>query len=409
MPLNSSCSTVPLHPREEERLQALKAYNLFGTQPEDQFDEVVSLVAQICGSSSALLSLVGEDSLWFKSRYNYEAESAPRDGSFCSHVILHEDVMIVEDASLDERFHQNPLVTCPSSHVRFYAGAPLFNEHGLPLGVICAIDDKPNTMTPLQIQTLKVLANQLVAQMNLHRSVLKMQEVNQNKDKFFAIIAHDLKAAFHGILGFSEVLDTDFDELDDKTRREIASYLNDSSHTTYKLLESLLEWARLENGTMTYRPAQLQLDSLIEDVVAGLQFSAAQKNIGIELKLQPAIWVHGDRHMLQSLLHNLLGNAIKFTPEYGRIRIFDQLRHDMVSISIEDTGMGMTPEQVQRLFKGDHTQSTKGTQGEKGTGLGLLLCHQFVQQHKGYLDVISKPDCGSTFTFSIPLSAKVLS
>ncbi|ONG40008.1 hypothetical protein BKE30_08085 [Alkanindiges hydrocarboniclasticus] len=409
MSLNSGLSIAPLHPKEKERLEALAAYELFGTQPEHQFDEIVSLVAQICGSSSALLSLVGEDLLWFKSRYNYAAESGPRDGSFCSHAIMHDDVMIVEDASLDERFNQNPLVTCPSTHVRFYAGAPLLTEDGLPLGVICAIDDQPKTMTPLQVQTLKVLANQVVAQMNLHRSVARMQAINQNKDKFFAIIAHDLKAAFHGILGFSEVLDTDFDELEDKTKREIASYLNESSHTTYKLLENLLEWARLENGAMPYRPKQLQLDSLVEETVAGLQFSAAQKNIHIEIQLQPEIWVHGDRHMLHSLIHNLIGNAIKFTPEYGTIRIYDETQQDKVIISVEDNGMGMTPEQVQRLFKGDHNQSTKGTHGEKGTGLGLLLCQQFVQQHHGLLEVKSSVGRGSTFSFSIPLSAKVLS
>ena len=408
MPPDSDLSIAPLHPQEKQRLEALAAYELFGTQPEAQFDEIVSLVAQICGSSSALLSLVGEDLLWFKSRYNYAAESGPRDGSFCSHAILHDDVMIVEDASLDERFNQNPLVTCPSTHVRFYAGAPLLTEDGLPLGVICAIDDQPKSMTPLQIQTLKVLANQVVAQMNLHRSVVRMQQINKNKDKFFAIIAHDLKAAFHGILGFSDVLDTDYDELADSNRREIASYLNESSHTTYKLLENLLEWARLENGAMPFQPKPLQLASLVEATVAGLQFTAAQKNIHIELQLAPEIWVDGDRHMLNSLIHNLVGNAIKFTPEYGKIRIYHTVHHDKVMVSVEDNGMGMPPEQVQRLFNGDHNQSTRGTQGEKGTGLGLLLCQQFLQHHQGTLDVKSRVGHGSTFSFTIPLSTRVL-
>lgn len=405
MLLDSGLSIAPLHPQEEDRLQALATYALFGTQPEAQFDQIISLVAQICGSKSALLSLVGEDLLWFKSRYNYAAESGPRDGSFCSHVILHDDIMIVEDTRLDARFNQNPLVTCPNTHVRFYAGVPLLTEEGLPLGVICAIDTQPRTMTPLQVQALKVLASQVVAQMNLHRSVARMQQINQSKDKFFAIIAHDLKAAFHGILGFSEVLDTDFDELEDQTKREIASYLNESSHATYKLLENLLEWARLENGTMPYRPKQLQLDRLIEEAAAGLQFSAAQKNIHIDMQLQPQIRVQGDRHMLHSLVHNLIANAIKFTPEYGKIRIYDEMHHDHVVILVEDTGMGMTAEQLQHLFKGDQARSRRGTHGEKGTGLGLLLCQQFVQQHRGALDVKSCVGQGSTFSFSLPLSS----
>lgn len=403
MPEPSDLRIAPLHPREAERLKALNTYGLLGTQPEERFDEIVSLVAQLCGSDTALLSLVGEDLLWFKARYNYAAESGPRDGSFCSHALMHDDVMVIEDAMLDERFNRNPLVTCPSTPIRFYAGAPLMGDDGLPLGVICAIDSQPKQMTDLQMQTLKVMANQIVAQMNLHRSVMQMQALNQSKDKFFAIIAHDLKAAFHGILGFSEVLDTEFDELDDASKRKIANYLNESSQSTYKLLDNLLEWARLENGSMPYRPKALQLDQLIEDTVYSLQFMAAQKNISLTTRLQSDIWIEADMHMLQSLVHNLVANALKFTPNGGTIQIFDEVKDDQITISVQDNGIGMNDAQLQKLFNVAYSQSTNGTNGETGTGLGLLLCQQFVQQHKGALNVSSQLGQGSTFSFNFPL------
>lgn len=406
MPEPSDLRIAPLHPREAERLKALNTYGLLGTQPEERFDEIVSLVAQLCGSDTALLSLVGEDLLWFKARYNYAAESGPRDGSFCSHALMHDDVMVIEDAMLDERFNRNPLVTCPSTPIRFYAGAPLMGDDGLPLGVICAIDSQPKQMTDLQMQTLKVMANQIVAQMNLHRSVMQMQALNQSKDKFFAIIAHDLKAAFHGILGFSEVLDTEFDELDDASKRKIANYLNESSQSTYKLLDNLLEWARLENGSMPYRPKALQLDQLIEDTVYSLQFMAAQKNISLTTRLQSDIWIEADMHMLQSLVHNLVANALKFTPNGGTIQIFDEVKDDHITISVQDNGTGMNDAQLQKLFNVAYSQSTNGTNGtngETGTGLGLLLCQQFVQQHKGALNVSSQLGQGSTFSFNFPL------
>lgn len=403
MPEPSDLRIAPLHPREAERLKALNTYGLLGTQPEERFDEIVSLVAQLCGSDTALLSLVGEDLLWFKARYNYAAESGPRDGSFCSHALMHDDVMVIEDAMLDERFNRNPLVTCPSTPIRFYAGAPLMGDDGLPLGVICAIDSQPKQMTDLQMQTLKVMANQIVAQMNLHRSVMQMQALNQSKDKFFAIIAHDLKAAFHGILGFSEVLDTEFDELDDASKRKIANYLNESSQSTYKLLDNLLEWARLENGSMPYRPKALQLDQLIEDTVYSLQFMAAQKNISLTTRLQSDVWIEADMHMLQSLVHNLVANALKFTPNGGTIQIFDEVKDDQISISVQDNGTGMNDVQLQKLFNVAYSQSTNGTNGETGTGLGLLLCQQFVQQHKGALNVSSQLGQGSTFSFNFPL------
>lgn len=403
MPEPSDLRIAPLHPREAERLKALNTYGLLGTQPEERFDEIVSLVAQLCGSDTALLSLVGEDLLWFKARYNYAAESGPRDGSFCSHALMHDDVMVIEDAMLDERFNRNPLVTCPSTPIRFYAGAPLMSDDGLPLGVICAIDSQPKQMTDLQMQTLKVMANQIVAQMNLHRSVMQMQALNQSKDKFFAIIAHDLKAAFHGILGFSEVLDTEFDELDDASKRKIANYLNESSQSTYKLLDNLLEWARLENGSMPYRPKALQLDQLIEDTVYSLQFMAAQKNISLTTRLQSDIWIEADMHMLQSLVHNLVANALKFTPNGGTIQIFDEVKDDQITISVQDNGTGMNDIQLQKLFNVAYSQSTHGTNGETGTGLGLLLCQQFVQQHKGTINVNSQLGQGSTFSFNLPL------
>lgn len=401
----SDLSIAPLHPREAERLKALNTYGLLGTQPEERFDEIVSLVAQLCGSDTALLSLVGEDLLWFKARYNYAAESGSRDGSFCSHALMHDDVMVIEDAMLDKRFNNNPLVTCQSTPIRFYAGAPLMGDDGLPLGVICAIDSQPKQMTDLQMQTLKVMANQIVAQMNLHRSVMQMQALNQSKDKFFAIIAHDLKAAFHGILGFSEVLDSEFDELDDASRRKIANYLNESSQSTYKLLDNLLEWARLENGSMPYRPKALQLDQLIEDTLYSLQFMAAQKNITLTTRLQSDIWLDADRHMLQSLVHNLVANALKFTPDGGVIQIFDEVKDDQIIISVQDNGTGMNDVQLQKLFDVAYSQSTTGTNGETGTGLGLLLCQQFVQQHKGILTVSSQLGQGSVFSFSLPLDS----
>lgn len=401
---NVNPGLAPLHPLESERLKVLDSYQLFGTPAEVQFDEIVHLVAQICDSESALLSLVGEDSLWFKSSYNYTAETAPRDGSFCSHAILHEDIMIIEDATLDERFNQNPLVTCPTTHVRFYAGTPLISDDGLPVGVLCAIGSEPRTMSALQTQALKVMGNQIMAQMNLHRSVITMQNLNQGKDKFFAIIAHDLKAAFHGILGFSEVLDTEFDELDDGSKHKIANYLNESSQSTYKLLENLLEWATLENGSMPYRPKQLQLDSLIEDTVYRLQFMAAQKNIHLSTRLMPKTWVNGDAHMLQSLIHNIIVNAIKFTPSSGEIIVSDTHEDDKITIAIKDNGIGMSQQQLGKLFAIEHTRSMKGTGGETGTGLGLLLCNQFVQQHSGSIEVESQMGHGSTFKITLPLT-----
>jgi signal transduction histidine kinase len=397
------------HPFEQQRLAALASYQLFGTAPETTFDEIVALAAQICNAKIGLISLVGEQTIWFKAQYGIDAQTATREGSFCSQAILQDDVLVVEDAAQDDRFA--PAIEINEEQaVRFYAGAPLITSSGLPIGVICALDDQPKQMTELQVLTLKVLANQVMAQMELHKSLRqmrihsdKMRTLNQNKDKFFSIIAHDLRAAFHGILGFSEVLDTELDDLDPDSIRKIASYLNHSSQSTFKLLENLLEWAMLENGSMRFRPEPLRLESIIDTVATGLDLSAKQKNIQLDFHIDSSIVVHADLHMLQSLVHNLISNALKFTPQGGHIVISQDQVDDMVHVYVKDNGIGMSHEQSARLFRPELSQSTKGTMGEVGTGLGLLLCKQFVEQHGGRIKAHSTLGEGSMFSFSLPI------
>jgi signal transduction histidine kinase len=399
------------HPLELQRLAALESYALFGTASESTFDEIVALAAEICDSKIGLISLVGEHNIWFKARFGFEAQSSARDGSFCSHAILHDDVLVIEDARKDARFSSRPLVICNTEDtVRFYAGAPLITSDGLAIGVICAIDDQPKQLTALQIRTLKVLANQVMAQMELHKSLRQvrahgeqMKMLNQNKDKFFSIIAHDLRAAFHGILGFSEVLDTELDDLDTDSIRKIASYLNHSSQSTFKLLENLLEWAMLENGSMRFRPQRIRLESIIDTVATGLDLSAKQKNIQLNFQIDASIMVEADLHMVQSLVHNLISNALKFTPQGGQIHISQDQIDQHVRVMVKDNGVGMSAQQCARLFRAESSQSTKGTMGEVGTGLGLLLCKQFVEQHQGNIGVDSTLDTGSVFWFTLPI------
>jgi signal transduction histidine kinase len=399
------------HPFEQQRLAALASYQLFGTAPEKTFDEIVALAAQICNAKIGLISLVGEQTIWFKAQYGIDAQTMAREGAFCSQAILHDEVLVIEDASHDHRFAQTVEIN-DEQVVRFYAGAPLITTSGLPIGVICALDDQPKQMTELQILTLKVLANQVMAQMELHKSLRqmrihsdKMRTSNQNKDKFFSIIAHDLRAAFHGILGFSEVLDTELDDLDPDAIRKIASYLNHSSQSTFKLLENLLEWAMLENGSMRFRPEFLLLESIIDTVATGLDLSAKQKNIQLDFRIDSGIVVHADLHMLQSLVHNLISNALKFTPQGGHISITQDQVDTMVHVYVKDDGVGMNQEQSARLFRPELSQSTKGTMGEVGTGLGLLLCKQFVEQHGGRIQAHSALGEGSVFSFSLPILA----
>ncbi len=398
---------------EHERLKALDDYGLFGSAPEPQFDEIVALAAQLCGVSSALLNLVGQDRNWFKSKFGIEGDSVERKNSFCGQAIHYNEMMLVENAKTDTRFCDNPNVNC-SNGLSFYAGVPLRNSQGLALGVLCVFDSQTKQLTEIQLQSLKVLARQLVAQMELHKTVRLLQQysqtmlaLNQSKDRFFSIIAHDLRAAFHGILGFADVLDSEFDDLDVVDIKKIANYLNLSTQATYELLENLLSWAQFENGSMRFKPERLNLERLIDSSVTALSLSAAQKDIHIEFNAQRNLSIMGDINMLQSLLHNLISNAIKFTHAKGKIMVRAIAHNHEVHIEIQDSGTGMSTEQLQKLFVLEHSFSNKGTSGEKGTGLGLQLCKQFVEQHTGRIEVTSELGIGSCFTVYLPLADNV--
>ena len=400
---------APLDTDEHLRLQALEEYGLFGSTPEPQFDEIVALAAQLCNVPMALLNLIGQEQNWFKAKFGVEINSVCRKDSFCGQAITYPELLLVENAKTDPRFCDNPNVTCENG-VGFYAGVPLRNLDGMAVGVLCVFDTEPKQLTDIQIQCLKVLARQLMAQMELHKTVRQLQQfshtlqqLNQSKDRFFSIIAHDLRAAFHGILAFADVLDTEFEDLETDNIKQIANYLNLSTQATYKLLENLLSWARVENGSMPFKSEAIDLERLIDSNVTALSLTAAQKDIRLTFNTPRALSFMGDVNMLQSLLHNLISNAIKFSHPQGLVQVNTTLVDGEIQIAVQDSGTGMSPEHVSTLFALEHSRSVKGTAGEKGTGLGLLLCKQFVEQHGGRIEVTSELGQGSCFTVYLPV------
>ena len=181
--------TAPQHPREAERLEALRLYRILNTEAEKSFDDLARLASVICGSPISLVSLVDDGRQWFKARVGMAATETSRDVAFCAHAILQRDVMIVPDALADERFADNPLVLA-EPHIRFYAGAPLITPDGLPVGTLCVFDRVPRQLTPEQIQALKVLRDAVVAQLELRRRLLEVSDLAAERDSRFRALAH---------------------------------------------------------------------------------------------------------------------------------------------------------------------------------------------------------------------------
>lgn len=394
---------------EPERIHTLHQYQIMDTEDEECFNDLVQLAANICNVPISIISLLDDKRSWFKSAHGVpRGDEIDRKFSICSHAILQPEVFIVEDTSLDPRFVDNPIVT-GDLNVRFYAGAPLKTSDGHHLGTLCILDSKPRKLEPAQVEGLRILAHQVMAHLELrksHRAVEdsndKLKEINASKDKFFSIIAHDLRAPFHGILGFSEVLETEIDDLDEKGIRDIAGYLRSTAHATFRLLENLLQWAMSEGGAIIYRPLDVQIDQVFQTVFEVLGAMAQKKNVALHNDADPQLTVYVDLNMMTSVLQNLTSNAIKFTHNGGHVYLSAQKVDNEIHISVRDTGVGMPQEQIKEFFMRQQPKSIKGTDGEKGTGLGLLLCRQFVEKNNGRVEITAKPNEGTTFTIMIP-------
>jgi len=230
----------------------------------------------------------------------------------------------------------------------------------------------------------------------------ELSELNITKDKFFSIIAHDLKSPFNGLLGLLTELDENYDDLDEISRHRIIGSLKRSSHNTFNLLVNLLDWSRSQQGQLQCHPVEVLLDEIVQEVVVMLAARALVKSHQLVSQVEPGTPVFADPQILRGMLLNLVNNAIKFTPSGGNITIVAIRQENRLMVEVTDTGIGIPPEEVEKLFRIDMQFKRRGTENEPGTGLGLVMCKEFSTLMGGEIGVTSTPGVGSTFYFTIP-------
>ncbi len=232
----------------------------------------------------------------------------------------------------------------------------------------------------------------------------ELEEINRNKDKFFSILAHDLKNPFNSILGFSEYLAKNCDDLDSKQIREYSLNMNHASKKVYQLIENLLSWSRLQLGKVEFNKIKINLKNLIDQVVHLFLVLADSKEIALINNIKTDIYCEVDENMISAVIRNLISNALKFTGHNGKIIISSEIKNKNILISVEDSGVGINSEKIKDLFNHNLHITSDGTNQEKGTGLGLLICKEFIERNGGDIWVVSKEGEGSKFTFSLPVN-----
>ena len=266
-------------------------------------------------------------------------------------------------------------------------GVPRLNDDGAFLGFIGICTD---------------ITNQKENEEYINKINYELENANKNKDKFFSIISHDLRSPLSGIMSILEIIVEDYESLEEDELKGILSEAAKSSKNTFILMENLLEWARLQTGKMSFDPQNISL-TLVLSSIRDIYFQKLkEKSISLNFDFKPEYFAFADQQMTETVLRNLISNAIKFTPESGLILVsFKDSRNDIL-IKVKDTGVGMDENQISELFKLEMTHWTVGTSGERGTGLGLILCKELVEKQNGKIWVESEVNSGSTFFFTLP-------
>jgi signal transduction histidine kinase len=253
----------------------------------------------------------------------------------------------------------------------------------------------------------KIKLNRILEGKNrvIKKSEQELLLLNASKNKFFSIIAHDLKNPLHNVLGYSYLLNKNYDTFNEEERRKFAHDIHQSTNNIFGLLQNLLEWSRSQTGRLNFSPAVVNYQRILDNSLRVLSPLAHQKNIEIICGNDPELKIFADPLMIETVLRNLISNAIKFTPEGGQIEISAKEANGQVLISVSDTGIGIAEEDTPNLFRIDSKVKRKGTNNEDGSGLGLILCHEFVNKHNGKIWVESTPGKGSEFIFTIASKA----
>ena len=345
---------------------------------------------------------------YFVDKFDQEPTSSEMKKSCSSYVFKTGKPLLLSRANFEQLKQENEveLVGSPSPS---WVGIPLQTPSEIIGVFVLQHYENENTYAEKDLNFLSSVGSQIAVaiERRLADEMIMLKNelllvINAEKDKLFSIIAHDLKNPFNAIIGFSNLLSEKIQEKDYEGIEEFAGIIQESSQRAMALLMNLLEWSRSQTGRIVFSPNVCDINALIHEVTELLKGAAKQKSISILAKTTENLTAFADKAMISTILRNLVSNAIKYTHQGGEIVISCELTQNHLLVSVGDSGVGIDKDFLQKLFRIDENLSTPGTEDEKGTGLGLILCKEFVEKHGGKIWVESEVGKGSTFFISIP-------
>jgi PAS domain S-box-containing protein len=408
--------------RKEEKIQKVIFRIIQHSNTESDLEELFrfihSSISELMIAENFYIALYDEDNQvitfpYFIDKYDKDAPPMKMGRGLTEYIIRSGR------AELITKERDNELVAAGETDVvgtqsAIWLGIPLkIRDH--TMGALVVQDyENEDTYTEKDKQILEVVAYPIsraierkIVEQEREELIKKLSKMNESKDKLFSLISHDLRSPFNSLLGFSEILNTEFDSL---THDEIKEYLNvifEASKNLYGMTNNLLQYSRFQVGRFEFQPVEINLTYLIQKTLNLLKGNAIRKEISLTAELDHEVLVYADEDMLNSTVQNIISNAIKFTPRGGEVKVkveiipfFDKITH--VKVTIEDNGIGISRVDLDKIMS-QEILTSPGTEREYGTGLGLLIVREFVEKNGGKIDIRSKVNQGTSFSFTLPV------
>ncbi|MCE3229036.1 MAG: histidine kinase [Bacteroidetes bacterium] len=383
---------------EADRLNKVSKYEILDTPPEGNFDRITKLAAKLLGASTALISIVDEDRIWFKSRYGFKEKEIPRDINLFGSSFLSKEYNYYNKGHYASSFITP--VLAHESGFQFFASSPLITADGHNLGVLCVIDKRPRQITDEEKLVLKDLAQIIMDEMEMR---LAARKAYRKQRDFLNIAVHDLKNPLAAILGFSDLSEKE-DQL--KTLDEYNGYIKHAANNMLQIVEGLLKNSLMELDQVKLNCIPLHFSEIVDSVMIGNKTQAAKKGQKLNLNINGDPIITADSVKLGEALDNLVSNAIKYSPKEQDIEINVFEESDNVFFEVKDRGPGLTDDERNRAFEKFSGLSAQPTGGESSTGLGLSITKKLVELHGGNIEVQSEgKEKGATFIIKIPAAS----
>ncbi|MEI7525246.1 MAG: GAF domain-containing sensor histidine kinase [Mariniphaga sp.] len=387
------------------RIAALKDYSILDTIPEQEYDDITFLASRICKTPISLISLIDNERQWFKSHHGIEATETPRGLAFCAHAINDKNnILIVPDSRKDLRFHDNPLVT-NNPHVVFYAGIPLVNKEGFPLGTLCVIDNEPNSLDEFQLKALKALSNQIISLFELRKKTaqleIKARQVEAQNivlEKFAGTAAHDLKSPLATIVMVTELFELQYADRLDKEGLELVQMINTSAFSLSHFIDGILNYSQ-NTKVLSDEKEEVSIHSIIDNIIHLID---SNKEIHLVISPDDDFSIFTNKVAVEQIFLNLLVNAVKYNDkDIKHISVIFEEQGDYFMFNIIDNGQGIKYEDQERIFQIFETTSNADKSGLKGTGIGLATVKWLVEGMGGTIHLTSEVGKGANFEFTL--------